>query len=82
MEVTITDKGLEYLQKLNEELDTTKSIRDEIRYPDYIILFHLDREGPSNLEEFLTKHSWHKDHPDLLKNSVRRLFEARYIESY
>ncbi len=82
MEVDITDKGREYLQRLQEELDTTHRISDKIRYPDYIILFHLDKEGSSILEDFLSKHSWHRDHPDLLRSSVRRLFEVGYIEEY
>ena len=82
MEVEITDKGRDYFARLNEELSTAHKIDDETRYPDYIVLFHLEREGGRDPEELIEKKSYFPKEPEMLRKSFRRLFEAGYIEEY
>ncbi len=82
MEVVITDRGMTYLQKLQEELDTTKSIPGPQKHHDYLILWYLDKDGPDTVDNLIEKHKFFKDDTEKLRKIIRGLFEGGYIDTY
>ncbi len=82
MEVDITDKGQEYFQRLQEELDTTKRILGPVRSFDWLILFILKEDGPDNVQHLIDRNVHFPEDEERAKSSIRRMFEHGYIEQY
>ncbi len=82
MDIVITSKGVAYKNTISWE--PGKFSED---YVDYFVLAGLDSELPESTEDILTDFdSWTDRNPgynsDHLRQSLRRLFEARMIEEY
>ncbi len=83
MEVDITDKGSKYFYKLFNKVLPINSSRkvDSPQLFDFIVLQHLGMHGQQDPLE-LIKHEEEEQEGDgeFTKSSIRRLFEAGYIE--
>ncbi len=77
MEVTITDKGSKYLDQLKGTLNKKWMIEGDTESYDFGVLITIDHDGYLDVEEFLVPRS----NPEKFKSSIRRLFEAGYIET-
>ena len=90
--LTITDKGRDYLDTMQERaLDPKAPESDDL---DMVVLFVLEEEDLESTDWILArvflyekrigggKSSISKSRIEDYKNSIRRLFEAGYIEEY
>ncbi len=77
MEVVITDKGMDYLEKLKTTLKDTWIIEGDTESFDFGVLITTSNDGYLNVEEFLKS----RRNPEKFKRSIRRLFEEGYIEA-
>ncbi len=81
MEVDITDKGRNYLDRMNQG-NLPESATDGQSIFDYTILHTITSVGPQDIEDTISKVS--QDHGPVtgesIKTSFRRLFEAGYLE--
>ena len=81
MEVDITDKGRDYLDRMWEG-NLPESATDGLSIYDFDLLAHLKREGSVDMEADL-EYMKRKVGPvtsNSFRQSFRRLFEAGYIE--
>ncbi len=83
MLLSLTSEGQDYLQELRNELVTKKGLEGTKAY-DHVTLSMAEREGVFNTEDWLEKrtHLGYSDVGERTKDSVRRLFEGGYIDTY
>ncbi len=86
MDVVITPKGVAYKSKITWDTDkVTKTVSEA--FVDHFVLTGLDPELPESTEAILEDFdSWKDQNPGYnsshLRQSLRRLFEAKLIEEY
>ncbi len=80
MEVVITDKGSEYLDRIGNSVSAGPSPRSDKQY-DWMVLAYLQREGYLDIVEDLEgERIIHPETHEAFRRPYRRLFEAGYIE--
>ena len=84
-EIWITSKGQTYLKRLDKRVDRRSDLQDDDYWDLQVLslLWETSEDSPENLSDILSEDSsgqFSRNPSDVYKSSIRRLFEAGYIE--
>ncbi len=82
MEVQVSNKGERYLERLMGQISDKGIIEDNLEFYDFTVLTSIKTEGSLDTDEFVGSISGavYDEHPDKVRQSTRRLFEAGHLE--